>query len=94
MRSPTDVRGLACLLLLARVAAALQKTVEPARINYACLGNMLRHIHWHVTPRYADDPRKHEPIWLRPEAERRGNMSADRRGEVATRIRQALSAVE
>lgn len=73
-----------------RVAAALQQVVQPARINYECLGNMVNHIHWHVVPRYADDPRKHEPIWLRPEAERRGSMSDERRIELAARLRAAL----
>ncbi len=79
---------------VARVASAVSQAMRPARMNYECLGNMVNHIHWHIVPRYADDPRKHEPIWLRPEAERRGNMSAERRGEVAARIRQALAAVK
>ena len=28
------------------------------RINYENLGNQLHHIHWHVIPRYADEPEK------------------------------------
>src|SRR5512139_2148598 len=70
-----------------RVAQAIVQVMRPARMNYECLGNMVNHIHWHVIPRYADDPRKHEPIWLRPEAERRGTMSAERRAEIAARLR-------
>jgi diadenosine tetraphosphate (Ap4A) HIT family hydrolase len=74
-----------------RVAQAVVQTMRPARMNYECLGNMVNHIHWHVIPRYADDPRKHEPIWLRPEAERRGAMPPERRAEIAAQIRDALT---
>ena len=44
---------------VARVAAAVRKTVDPVRLNYACLGNLTTHVHWHVIPRHADDP---EPL--------------------------------
>jgi diadenosine tetraphosphate (Ap4A) HIT family hydrolase len=75
---------------VARVAAALQRTLTPVRINYACLGNMLRHIHWHVTPRYADDPEAQHPIWVRPLAERRVPLAAADRLDLVKRLRRAL----
>ena len=74
----------------ARVAYALRRELAPERINYACLGNMLRHVHWHVTPRYADDPEPQHPIWVRPLAERRVALSAAARQELAKMIRKAL----
>lgn len=73
-----------------RVADALRRVLNPARINYENLGNMVNHIHWHIVPRYADDPRKHEPIWLRPETERRGSMSPARRQEISAQLKQTL----
>ncbi|HWP64886.1 MAG TPA: HIT family protein [Candidatus Limnocylindria bacterium] len=75
---------------VARVAAALERTLTPVRINYACLGNMLHHVHWHVTPRYADDPEPQHPIWVRPLAERRLALPATERVELVKRLRQAL----
>lgn len=75
---------------VARVATALHRDLAPARINYACLGNMLRHVHWHVTPRYADDPEPLHPIWVRPFAERRVALPAAERDDLVKRIRKAL----
>jgi diadenosine tetraphosphate (Ap4A) HIT family hydrolase len=75
---------------VARVAAALRRELSPERINYACLGNMLRHVHWHVTPRYTDDPEPQHPIWVRPLAERRLALPATERQELAKKIRKAL----
>jgi diadenosine tetraphosphate (Ap4A) HIT family hydrolase len=75
---------------VARVADALQRVVAPVRINYACLGNMLRHVHWHVTPRHADDPEPQHPIWVRPLAERRVALPAADRQELVKALRKAL----
>jgi len=75
---------------VARVAAALRRELVPERINYACLGNMLRHVHWHVTPRYADDPEPQHPIWVRPLAERRVTLPGAERAELVKRLRKAL----
>jgi len=75
---------------VARVAAALRRELSPERINYACLGNMLRHVHWHVTPRYTDDPEPQHPIWVRPLAERRLALPGAERQELVKKIRKAL----
>jgi diadenosine tetraphosphate (Ap4A) HIT family hydrolase len=46
-----------------RVARALEMHLEPVKMNYDLLGNSLPHLHTHVIPRYADDPR---PGWPFP----------------------------
>lgn len=48
------------------VAAALFKTFSPAKINYELLGNMVPHMHWHIVPRFTDDPLWPRPIWSEP----------------------------
>ena len=76
---------------VARMASALRKELAPARVNYACLGNFLTHIHWHVIPRYDDDPEPLHPIWVRPLAERRLTLPGPEREALIGRLRRALA---
>ena len=46
-----------------RVGRALEEHLRPVKLNYDVLGNSLPHLHAHVIPRYADDPR---PGWPFP----------------------------
>jgi diadenosine tetraphosphate (Ap4A) HIT family hydrolase len=43
--------------------AALREVLAPDKINLASLGNIAPHVHWHVIPRYRDDPHFPSPIW-------------------------------
>ena len=73
-----------------RVAAALRRETDPVRINYACLGNFVTHVHWHVIPRYADDPEPRNPIWIRPLSERRVTLPVAERERLLGGLRRAL----
>ena len=42
---------------------ALEDVFDPVKMNYDVLGNSLPHLHTHIVPRYADDPR---PGWPFP----------------------------
>jgi diadenosine tetraphosphate (Ap4A) HIT family hydrolase len=53
---------------VSRVAAALHARFAPRKINYACLGNQVPHVHWHVIPRLADDPAPLDAVWAVPHA--------------------------
>ena len=48
---------------LLEVGRAIEATFEPIKLNYNLLGNEVPHLHAHVVPRYADDPR---PGWPFP----------------------------
>jgi diadenosine tetraphosphate (Ap4A) HIT family hydrolase len=48
---------------LLHVGRALEQVLEPVKLNYDLLGNSLPHLHTHVIPRYADDPK---PGWPFP----------------------------
>lgn len=43
--------------------AVLREVLAPDKINLASLGNAVAHLHWHVIPRYRDDPHFPNPIW-------------------------------
>src|SRR6185437_16971840 len=45
------------------VGRALETTFSAVKLNYNVLGNSVPHLHTHVIPRYADDPR---PGWPFP----------------------------
>ena|SRR5215813_14073363 len=75
---------------VARLASALRTELAPARLNYACLGNFMTHVHWHVIPRYADDPEPLHPIWVRPLAERRVDLPAAEHQALIAGLRRAL----
>jgi len=46
------------------VARALITMYQPLKMNYETLGNSLPHLHTHLLPRYADDPRPGQPFPL------------------------------
>jgi len=63
---PTELTGVEAaaygreVLLVGR---ALEAVLAPVKLNYNVLGNWVPHLHTHIVPRYADDPR---PGWPFP----------------------------
>ncbi|MEO8627007.1 MAG: HIT family protein [Betaproteobacteria bacterium] len=47
------------------VEEALVKVVAPEKVNLASLGNQVPHLHWHVIPRFKNDPHYPFAIWGR-----------------------------
>jgi diadenosine tetraphosphate (Ap4A) HIT family hydrolase len=52
-----------CMDVVFAVERAIREVLSPTKINLASLGNMVAHVHWHVIPRFADDPHFPQPIW-------------------------------
>ena len=81
-----------CLL-----ARAVEEAFRPHKLNYELLGNQVPHLHWHLFPRYREDPEALKPVWLaldraeRDEGERRRLATGplDRQA-TAQRLRQYL----
>jgi diadenosine tetraphosphate (Ap4A) HIT family hydrolase len=49
------------------VGRALERHFEPVKLNYQLLGNSVPHLHAHLLPRDADDPRPGWPVPWRNE---------------------------
>jgi diadenosine tetraphosphate (Ap4A) HIT family hydrolase len=58
--SPRDAARFWAELL--HVGRAIERVFEPVKMNYNLLGNSVPHLHVHVIPRYADDPRPEWPF--------------------------------
>lgn len=66
MAEPTELRedeAAAFWRELLKIGRAIETAFEPVKLNYNLLGNEVPHLHAHVVPRYADDPR---PGWPFP----------------------------
>ena len=45
------------------VEGVVRTLFAPDKINLACFGNVVPHVHWHVIPRWQEDRHFPEPIW-------------------------------
>jgi diadenosine tetraphosphate (Ap4A) HIT family hydrolase len=59
---PPDFRA-AFLRDMVTLASAIRRVVNPHKLNYECLGNQVHHLHWHIFPRYLDEPAPLQPVW-------------------------------
>jgi diadenosine tetraphosphate (Ap4A) HIT family hydrolase len=59
--APADQQHLLQVVLASE--AALREVLQPDKINLASLGNVVPHLHWHVIPRFADDPHFPGAVW-------------------------------
>lgn len=58
-----DAESTAYFQDMLRVARAIDRAFSPRKMNYELLGNTVAHLHWHLFPRYADDPNPARPTW-------------------------------
>lgn len=48
---------------MSEVASAVVHAFQPHKLNYELLGNSDEHMHWHLFPRYQNDPEPGKPVW-------------------------------
>lgn len=80
-----------CINIVFAVESLLRELVRPDKINLASLGNFTPHVHWHVIPRFRDDPHFPQAIW----GERQRECGTARLHEVADlpqKLAKALTA--
>jgi diadenosine tetraphosphate (Ap4A) HIT family hydrolase len=86
--APTRLK-LMCVVFA--VEQALRELMRPAKINLASLGNRVAHLHWHVIPRFADDPHFPASVWSH--ARRSGAPRALERAALQLALHKSLQAV-
>jgi diadenosine tetraphosphate (Ap4A) HIT family hydrolase len=70
---------------------ALIKAFQPDHVNIASLGQVVPHLHWHIIPRYVDDPRWGGPIWTTsPDEMQKAYLRESEYAELVSVIRAAL----
>jgi diadenosine tetraphosphate (Ap4A) HIT family hydrolase len=84
----TDVRDM-FLQEMAMVAEAVYQAFKPKKLNYELLGNTEPHLHWHLFPRYVDDPIPKEPVWVMDKKIRKAE-SARPTSEELKELKEAL----
>lgn len=52
--------------LLVAIETRMRELINPEKINIASLGNHVPHQHWHIIPRWKDDPCFPDSIWTAP----------------------------
>ena len=66
---------------------ALVKTFEPWKMNHACYGNQVQHIHWHLFPRYDSRPDHLQHPWLHADEFKNHAIEAAQAATLARSIR-------
>jgi len=59
--TPAEQKHLFAVIMAVEVA--LRRLMNPDKINLASLGNKVPHLHWHVIPRFRNDPHFPEAVW-------------------------------
>jgi diadenosine tetraphosphate (Ap4A) HIT family hydrolase len=82
---------------LTALARAIMDCFRPHKLNYELLGNQVPHLHWHVFPRYAEDPDRLRPVWIALDRAERDSAQRQQlqtgtldRAATAERLRQHL----
>ncbi|MHB8685392.1 MAG: HIT family protein [Dehalococcoidia bacterium] len=81
---------------MALVAEAVFRAFTPRKLNYELLGNSVAHLHWHLIPRYVDDPNPRWPVWSNEafhQAPHRTPIEPERLRERRVRVQRALAEV-
>jgi len=82
------------MAVVLEVEILLREVLRPDKINLASLGNMTPHLHWHVVPRWRDDPHFPGSVWSErvrePALRALPDLEATLRDQLAVRLGQRL----
>lgn len=63
--SPAD--RAVCMEAVVGVETLLRQYLQPTKVNLACLGNAVPHVHWHVIARFDWDSHFPGSVWAAPQ---------------------------
>jgi diadenosine tetraphosphate (Ap4A) HIT family hydrolase len=75
---------------LMRASRAVAAAFRPWKLNHASLGNVVPHAHWHILPRYEDDPDRLQNPWLNMKNFASKVPGQAERAALIAKIREAL----
>lgn len=82
-----DAERARCMALVVAVESVLIRCLQPAKVNLAAFGNLVPHLHWHITARFAWDSHFPQPSW--GERQRSVEPAAEHRLRVALPVLDA-----
>jgi diadenosine tetraphosphate (Ap4A) HIT family hydrolase len=71
--------------------SAMRELLSPYKINVASLGNVVPHLHWHVIPRFTNDPHFPNPVWGQRLREGPVPVPQDYRARISEQLKTLLS---
>ncbi len=69
---------------------AIEQIWKPWKLNLSSYGNLVPHVHWHIMPRYQNDPQRLVSPWLQMDRFNHHRTSPEQATEVAEKIRSVL----
>lgn len=75
---------------MSNVSEAVFKAFKPVKLNYELLGNKDPHLHWHIIPRYKNDPNLQMPVWVMERSKRAKNNKDKDMKKLKTRLLKNL----
>jgi diadenosine tetraphosphate (Ap4A) HIT family hydrolase len=90
MTDLSDADRLHLMEVVFAVESVLRELLEPDKVNLASFGNFVPHLHWHVIPRYGDDPHFPDPAWGPPRRPRESVTREVNTAALATALAAAL----
>jgi len=80
-----------CMRIVFAVESVLRELLAPDKVNLASLGNFTPHVHWHVIPRFRDDPHFPQAIWGPRQRDLRTSRSANLPERIARHLADRLT---
>jgi len=80
----------AFMLELRQASQAIARAFKPWKLNHACLGNVVPHLHWHIVPRYESDPNHLQNPWYDMDHFKGHGPSSSQQQALIEKIRREL----